>query len=418
MIYIIFSFIGLMKKWGKNSLTVFLFSLLVISSISAYLVGRQPSLSLDVSLFVIYNASLLFIIFYSFNKYCELSNIDDSYVNKKKLLIIEKSLTVIGIITFFVNLYIFYNIFSLLVGEIINVQEFKNEGGASTIFSLYVPSYIITYSNLFSPLGYFFLTLHFYYLLKRNIKKSIRYFILSLLIVLSSFLALSRSAATVYILVYFAIFYLIYPIISSKIKKKILIFIIFFFVTIISIFFTLSNTRFSERYTKESLNESIIDNEKDPFLFSIFDYFSQWQENGPIVMKRYKFGSNYWGLYNSCGLAVYIEQKIVNDPNIIHTREKDIYKIMGPIITMFHGNIARLVYDFGFIGTIIFILIYSRIIKGLEPKKNIINFKTLLYLPVILPFCIMFFTGNALSSIHLNIAIIYSIIINLVIRIK
>lgn len=416
MIYILTSLYYLLTDKRKYSISKVLFFVLLFSSISAYLVGRQPSLSIDVTIYVLFNTVLLFILFYSFKNYSNITVFNDTDVIESRLNNIERITIIIGILTFAVNAYIFYKVYSLLLVQSFSVQEYKNEGGAADIFTQYVPSFVISLSNLFSPIGYFSLTLHFYYLIKRRIGKSILHLILSFLIILSGLLALSRSSIILYVLVYFIMFFFIYPLVKKNTRKKIILIISGFIFLITSIFITISETRFSERYTKNSLNEAIIDHEKQPMLYSIFDYFSQWVENGPIIMENHEPQDNFWGLYNSSGLAVQIQKIIYGSHKVNADRNARIFKMLGYQASNFHGNIARLVYDFGFFGTFLFILLYAFIIKKNRPRNGILKFKTLLFLPVILPFCVLFFTGNALSSLQLNIAIIFSIIIFLYIK--
>lgn len=418
MIYIITSLYFLITNKIKYSVSKVLFTILLLSSIAAYFVGRQPTLSFDITLYVIYNVVLLYILFSSFKNYGNIKEFCEKKTSEKQILVLEKFLSIIGILILILNIYILYNVMSLLILGTIDVQGHKNDEGASIIFSYLVPDFLITLSNLFSPLGYFFLSLHFYYIIKKNIKKSILFLLLSFLLPLSGFLALSRSSTTQYILLYFTILIFIFPIISRKIRTKIIFIVGVSLLIISTIFLTISKSRFSERYTKNSLNSSIIDNEKNPLIFSSLDYFSQWEENAPIIMKNHKPEEKYWGLYNSSGLAVHIQKIIYGKNKVNLDREKEFFRVFGYQQSNFHGNIARLVYDFGFFGTIIFILLYSMIIKSLRPYNRVITFKTLLFLPVILPFCVVFFTGNALSSLPLNLGIIYSILIYYIIRIN
>lgn len=409
MIYIVVCLFYLLIDRRKQSIAKILVLFLLASSISAFLVGRQPSLSFDVSIYVIYNAILLLILFSSFKYYSGIKRFTDQHLSEGRLKDIDNLIIVVGISTLIINIYIFTKVYSLLLLESITVQEYKNEGGAAEIFSLYVPPFVISLSNLFSPVGYVSLTQHFYYLIKGRTKKSIVHFLISLLISLSGLLALSRSSTITYLLLYFTVFYFVYPLINKRLRKRIMIFSGIFVLAILSVFTTISKSRFSEQYTKKSLNESVIDNEKQPMLFSTLDYFSLWQENGPIIMQNHKPEYKYWGLYNSSGLAVQIQKVIHGSEKVKFEREVKFYKILGSYSNSFHGNIARLVYDFGFLGTVLFILLYSFIIRKLRPKNGVLNYKTLLFLPVVLPFCISFFLGNALGQLSLNIAIVYAI---------
>lgn len=84
---------------------------------------------------------------------------------------------------------------------------------------------------------------------------------------------------------------------------------------------------------------------------------------------------------------------------------------MGYQSTQFHGPVARLLYDFGYIGTIIFILIFTSVIKRISPRKGVIKFGDLLLLPPLLTFPAVFFAGNTFSSLQMNLSIIFALII-------
>ena len=183
--------------------------------------------------------------------------------------------------------------------------------------------------------------------------------------------------------------------------------------------FIISQSRFETYYSKISKNEAILDEKEQPVLFSTLDYFAEWEENGPIIMQRFRFGDQSWGLFNSCGLAVQVQQVFYGSETVNAAREK---KYRGQLLkeqaSYFHGLIARLIYDFGFLGTIVFILIYASIIRKTGPSKGTLSYKTLLALPVTLPVCVVFWAGNTLASLALDMAIVYNIGIYYYIRKK
>ena len=148
MIYIFTSIFYLITDKRKNSISKVLFFILLLSSISSYLVGRQPSLTFDVSIYVTFNAILLYILFYSFKQYSNAKYFNDFNIVKKRLISIEKIIVFISSFTIIINIFIFYNVFSLLLLETISVDEYKNEGGAEILFSSLVPSSLILFLSL------------------------------------------------------------------------------------------------------------------------------------------------------------------------------------------------------------------------------------------------------------------------------
>ena len=127
-------------------------------------------------------------------------------------------------------------------------------------------------------------------------------------------------------------------------------------------------------------------------------------------MKNYKMGDLSWGMYNSSGLAVHIQKMIQGGDVVNEAREK---KYRGELLkeqaSYFHGLPARLIYDFGYFGTVLFILLYAGLIRITGPKNGVLTFKSLIVLPVILPVCVVFWAGNTLASLALDMAIIYNI---------
>lgn len=414
MIYIFTSLYYFLFSRKKSAITIFLFSLLVFTSAAAYLVGRQPTGDISTHLCTLYTAILLYFLFRAYNNYTNISEVSFQDISPERLNKIEKITTALGIIVFVVYIYILSQTFTQLLIGSISADEHKNEGGAELYWSSLIPHSLITLGNFVAPLGYLFLTLHFYYLIKSNSRKSIRYFLLSLVIVLNGLIALSRSATVQYLLEYAAIFVFVAPLLQRKTRKRLIKGGAIIIGVIIFALFIISQSRFENYYTKISENDAILDETEQPVLFSTFDYFAQWEENGPIIMKRFEFGDQSWGLYNCSGLAVQIQKMIYGSTAVNDARER---KYRGHLLkeqaSYFHGLIARVIYDFGFIGTIVFILLYASIIRKTGPKNGVLRFKTLLALPLTLPVCVVFWAGNTLASLALDLAIIYNIIIYL-----
>lgn len=412
MIYIILTIAYFIYNKNKNSITSVLMGLLLFSSVAAYFVGRQPDFELDTIFLTLYTAILLLILFRSFRTYSNISSCSFSGISRERLDVVEKVTSILGIIVIIVYVFILTQIFSQLLLGAITVQEHKNEGGAAAVWDAMVPHIFITLGNFIAPLGYFFLSLHFYYLVKRDMKKAIKFFILSLCLVLNGLIALSRSVSVQYILLYASILFCLMPILNKKLKKRVFTIAIVLLGAIVFGLGVISNSRFSDYYFRESTEKkAILDETQQPTLFSLLDYFAQWEEDGLIIMKWHKPEYNSWGLYNCSGLAVQIQQKIYGADNVNKARDAKYNAILKEQRSSFHGIIARLIYDFGFIGTIIFILLYAKIIYKLAPRNGNLSFKSLLALTIVLPPCVVFWAGNEFSSLNLDLAIIYSFII-------
>ena len=416
MIYLIISVIFLLalKKW--NSIARILFALLAFTSGTAYLVGRQyEAFNTTSILYALYTVLILVILFLSFRKYVNLVGIDDSKINTVKLREIERVLEVIGVIALLINLYILYRIFPLLAAEQINVQEYKNEGGAYDVIDQFIPHIFVTFSNLVSAVGYFFLPMHFYYLYKRRTKKSIFYLILSLIVILSRMISLSRSSSVEFLIAYAILFLFVSPILGKKVLRNVTIVVVSFSAVIVMALAIISESRFSGYYTKNSKQEAILDERQSPVLFSAIDYFTQWEEWGEYVLNRYKpeycaYGTNGFG-----GIYKMIEQKIVGT-EVLKERQKKLELSRGDGASSFTGLVADLVVDFGFIGAFIFALLFNRLMNSVGPKKRYLPFSTLLYLPIILTVIGLFWAGNVFGSFSIEAGVLYNFIIYKFIR--
>lgn len=414
MIYIVLSGLYFLLNKNKNSIFSVLMGLLLFSSVAAYFVGRQHDFEWDTLLLTLYTAILLVILFSGFRSYSGLKTISLSGINKRRLNIVESVTSVFGVVVLVVYVYILSRIFSQLLLGAITVQEHKNEGGAAAVWDAMVPHIFITLGNFIAPLGYFFLSLHFFYLVQGKIKRAIKYFVLSLCLVLNGLIALSRSVSVQFILLYATILFCMLPLLGKKLKRRVFMISLILLGAIVLGLGVISGSRFSTYYTREfTEKKAILDETKQPVLFSLLDYFAQWEEDGLIIMKRHKPEYNSWGLYNCSGLAVQIQQKIYGAEKVNKARDVKYHAILKEQNSCFHGIVARLVYDFGFLGTVLFIIIYSVIIHKLGPRRRVLSFKSLMSLTIVLPACVVFWAGNEFSSLNLDLAIIYSFIIYL-----
>lgn len=410
MIYILTSLYYFLFSRKKSVIAIALFSLLIFTSVAAYLVGRQPTGDILTHLCTLYCAVLLYILFNSFKGYSKISSISFDDISQSRLTKVERVLTILGVFAILLYVYILSKTFTELLLGTMTVQEHKNEGGASEFWATLVPHYYITLGNFVAPLGYTFLSLHFYHLIKNEAGKSVKFLLLSLVNILNGLISLSRSATVEYVLVYLVIFLFVAPLLNRKVRKRIVLGASIVGGVILLALTVITQTRFDAYYTKQSQNEAVIDETKYSSLFSALDYFAQWEENAPIIMKNYKMGDLSWGMYNSSGLAVHIQKMIQGGEKVNEAREK---KYRGELLkeqaSYFHGLPARLIYDFGYFGTILFILLYAGLIRKTGPQNGVLSFKSLIVLPVILPVCVVFWAGNTLASLALDLAIIYDI---------
>ena len=218
MFYLISSLYFLHRDKNKFSLSKYLFLLLLFSSVAAFFVGRQHSYDIEDLAYVFYIGVLTCILLYSYKGYSNLKQFDFSDISSRRLATLEKIISVLGFLLLIIDVYLLYKIFSSLLSGSIDLLDFKNDAGYLDFVDKLVPHIFITYGYLVNPLGYIFLALHFYYLILDRKKKSLKYLLLSSILVLNGFITLSRSAAVVYVLLYLGLFWFLLPLISKSVK--------------------------------------------------------------------------------------------------------------------------------------------------------------------------------------------------------
>lgn len=411
-LYVITGLIGMLLYRGRNAVPWFLFAFMFFSVIGAILIGYDLMGEGVISFIIaIYTCFLLFLLFNSLKGYSNFKSIDTSFVNQKSFLFLEKILGFAALLAFLIDIYILIKIFPLMLAEQLNVTEYKNQGGAVDMLDSLVPHFLITISNLFGAVGYFFLSIHFFYLVNGNIKKSIYCLMLSLILVLSRLIGLSRSALIEYAVTYAAMFFFFWPTIrvvfKRRLKVKHYIILALVLCSFIWVFSAISSSRFSSYYTKTTEKESIIDETTNPVLFSSIDYFSQWAYHNDRVISLYNLSNVVWGRYSFDQLGRWFRSKI-SPKSQAEDYDKKLAMALGDSNTAFIGLITALVLDFGLLGSFIFVLIMSRIIFSLSPKNGIMSFKTLLWFPLIASFVTEFWTGNMFIVLTFDIAIFYT----------
>lgn len=109
MIYIVVSLFNILRNRQRRSIQKVLFFLLLFSSLSAYMVGRQPLLNIDVTIYVVYTVILLSILFNSFSGYSDIQGISSFEIREDRLRLFEKFVAILGLIIIVINIYILYN---------------------------------------------------------------------------------------------------------------------------------------------------------------------------------------------------------------------------------------------------------------------------------------------------------------------
>lgn len=342
----------------------------------------------------------LIILIDSFNNHVKVTKIVGGEFSQFQKIIIW-TLSLLGILALFINLYLVYKIYNYQTISEISITVLKNESGADEYFKLNVPRFIRTYSHFISPLGYFFLILHFFYVHKNSIKYSFLYLLLSFLIPLHGMQGLSRAAPSQYIIVYIFLFLYLSNSYSVKVKRVFNRFLLATVILIGSFFIYTSYSRFAESFYYLNL----LDGESNVYFilfYSFIDYLTQWVHYGIDSLNYYSWDiefvfSNFRPLFD------YFFSSLDFDVSI----EADHFeKIYGHYSTRFIGLIPTLVFDSGYFLTFLFVLFFRLMVEK-KYKGDSVHFNRLLKLPLFLSIVLMSFANAWLAYMLFHLAIIY-----------
>jgi hypothetical protein len=300
-----------------------------------------------------------------------------------------------------------------LISSGLDINAFKNEGEAQDYFKAWVSGPILSISHFLSPIGYICLPLYFYFLQEKSRRKSVVFFILSLNVPLHGLHALSRFDTISYILVFISFLIFCYSAIEKRIMRKILIQLSILITILVILLSIITTQRFSETkyYDDKRPAESLI---QDKTLFSTFHYFSQWHEYGRITIREFDYDKLWYGKASTPILSRILMPLGYEDPGILELRRES----LGWYGTKFNGLVSTLVYDFGFVFTLGLTLLFGYIIKRLAPKNGIIPLSKFVYFGLLINIPLMSFTNNIMAYLTFNLGIIYTLILNLLLKIS
>lgn len=403
----IFSLIFCIKYYFSNKKSIsrllYLFFLL-LSLLSFFHKDIDIEITLRNVLNSIFILSCLIIIIDSFNNHIKVKNIDsvEFTLFQKRIILL---LTIVGFLALVFNIYLDYSIYNYYSISDITIQTLKNESGADQYFKINFPRSIRTFTHLFSPLGYLFLVLHFFFLSKQKFKLSLIYLALSLTIPLHGMQGLSRAAPSQYILLYSFMYYYVNESFADKIRTLYRKVLIILFVVILIYLIITSYSRFSNAF----YYTNILGGETNPYyliLYSFIDYLSQWIPYGIDSLNFYNLDinfnySNFRLLYDYIISMFGFDLKL----NIDHFQQ-----IYGDYYaSRFIGLVPTLIYDGGYIFTLLFVILF-RILIYKKNKTDYIHLSQMLKLPLFLSLILMAFANAWLAYLLFHIAIVYTII--------
>lgn len=399
MIILFVFIILLIISFRRKSIATFLYALQVLSLSLVFVVDKYYILdSFDKYFNALFTVFILVIVISPWSGY---KNIHDIvYLRKNKVKRFTNFLIFVNLIIFislsFISVYVF-TYFD-------QINELKYSGNFMnmlyTKFPLLVKGYLLAY--YLHTLSYFLIILHFYYLKSGNYKKAILCFILSLNLILYGLTFFSRWTLANYMLIYGLSFFLFKNSVSHKAKKRIKKFSTILAVGLLFVFISISFNRFDEDVSyanKISANSKI----QNPTAYSFFDYLSQSHGNGMKLLNDYNFNTTIGQNSFSSILKLLAQYKVINKFDYAETRKK----MMPDNYWRFNGLVAELVYDFGYILTLILALLYYIVVKKFKPKKNSISLLNafLIILLLQIPLLAIFYSSLASLIIPLILLI-------------
>jgi hypothetical protein len=392
----------LAKKNSLAKLLYYFFFLLSILSIFHLDIINQEVTLINVLNFI-FISFIFTILIDGFNNFTKINYINTIIFSsfQRRLIIIT---SLFGLITLFFNVYLVYNIYNYHTIAEIAIDILKNENGADDYFKANHSRIVRTISHLFSPLGYLFLSLHFYFLSKNKLSLGFIYLILSLSIPLHGMQGLSRAAPAQYVLLYFSLYYYFNNTFSERIRflmKKVLILT---FAVICTYFLYTSFSRFGDNFYYINKLDGEINPNKLIF-YSIIDYTTQWLPYGIESLNFYTIDitlvfSNFRPLYDYLGSMLGFDKPDLSN---------HFSSIYGHFSSKFIGLIPTLIFDMGYFLTLMFALFFRILLRKSSSYINSVSFADTLKLPIFLTLILMAFANAWLAYLLFHIAIVYTI---------
>lgn len=285
--------------------------------------------------------------------------VDNRFQNKYES-ILSKVLAVLGVCNLLV--------YAIVVTYLPNISEFKNELAFTNLYNT-IPFFSIAFrvTSTTQYFGYFALPISCYYFHKKNLRRGVKFFILSLSSLSGALASYSRAGILTYVFTCVCFFLITFSLYSSSIRQNIWRFIKCGFIFFVTIFMTITVVRFSAMsyYADRIPKESLI---KDPIIYSIFDYASQGFPHGISQLDAHDSKDVLYGgqtFYNINQVLSFFHIIDWSSEGALDQFEKSYNKVeLGDNnFRAFHGYTCRLVKDFGYCITLMISFIYFLYVK-------------------------------------------------------
>ncbi|MEZ8389266.1 O-antigen polymerase [Vibrio splendidus] len=338
----------------------------------------------------------LFLLFIPFNgTYINRGIVNNTNPLNKKII---QVVIFLGFLSLFVNVYILSKSYSYLMSSSLSIGDYKNLGYGKDMIMNSINPALRMFSNLFSPLSYICLALHFYYIINFDRYKSVFSLFGALNIAIVPLFYFARGGIFTFCILYLAMFLLIFRCLSKESRKQIFKFLLYWVTPVFFVFVIITLDRFeSYPYFRSG---TLVSNHA---VFAVLDYFSQWLVNGNYLLDNFSqdkilYGSNF----------TYLPSKLLGifDISFANLQELRESVLLG-YENNFNGSITLLVYDFGYFGALIFCLWYALFAYYMLRFNSGRSLSFLIKVSLFLPIPIFFFQGLFTVFGFYNIAIVY-----------
>jgi oligosaccharide repeat unit polymerase len=330
-------------------------------------------------------------------------------LNTPRYRTLKGFLTYLGLVALCLNLYLFSFSFSILTGsdvQLLSLEQYKNEGGVGALLLSNVPGFLATLSALVTPIGYVCFALHFVELSCQRKKSGFLLFLGSLNVPVSGLIIFSRSATSLFVIVYVLAFMASYKSFGAPVRKVLIVGMLFLASAVFVVLSQITTNRFDDHYAKSSAyfeSNSVV---------SVFDYFSQANLNEYDVIHDFDDSRLQIGR-NSFNTFYFLLEKIG-----VESIELEKYRLqmLGDKGTAFIGLPAYLLIDFGYLGSVLFMLTWWILLKQARPVSGVMTLSKFFVFISLLWIGVNGIFGNYLTYVSFGMGVIYMYLMSVYLR--
>jgi oligosaccharide repeat unit polymerase len=404
--YLIFIFFWLLIC--RSTLSRFIILLIASSVFSGLLIGIPLDFfDAKTNINSLFSCGIISFFLLGFNSSASLTpkHGRQNYINSKVI----KAFVSLSCVAVVINIYILLNSLFEILAVGMMVGEFKNGGYGEDFISNKFPSFLITLSYAVSPISYFCLAAHFYFLVVADKRMASLCFIGSLNIVILPLVYFARGGIVIYILLYFAMLAYVYRYLNDYTRKKINFRVIAGFSPLIFVFMIITFNRFGDDYAYFR-DGTLVTN---PAVYALLDYFSQWLVVGNTLIDNFDDEKIMYG-----SSANYLPGKLLGIFGFSFPVLQDLRQLhFGDNWNSFHGLPGLILYDFGYYFSFLLAFLFMVTVRFLlAGRRHLLH--RLSWLAVLLPVTLYFFQGLFTVYGFYNLAILYAVLLSVGLRLR